>query len=234
MKTSEKKESWHNAIFAAKAEIVVSTKDGPEPALKEVNFNLIIPDQDTWLDKKSYLANDQPTPAGVKVLTNIFVQALVGNIKAAHASGAWNEKQHFEFVCFELGRAMAANSEVSTKENHFRSNGDQLIELSTEEGVKTQKVSRFKTLKFPTPAEAENWLKQTTAKIISLKDQGQDLQKLWIHESGEILDTDFNQEIYIGKFVNMANLTPDECLETWNNETGGWDFYQKLVIEKIN
>jgi hypothetical protein len=242
MKTTEKKENWHDAVFAAKAEIVVSTKDGPEPALKEVNFNLIVPDQDTWVDKKAYLVNDVVTPAGVKVLTNIFIQALVGNIKAAHSTGTWGEKAHFEFVCLELGRAMAADSEISAEENYFRTKGDQLVyveNIQTKQVTpvvieKTTKIPQFEKVKFPTPEHMEAWLESLGAKNIVLQDKGQDMQLIKIYRTGEILDTDFNGDIYVGKFVNVDDLVPGEFLQTWNNETGKWDIYRGLIIEAIH
>lgn len=50
------------------------------------------------------------------------------------------------------------------------------------------KGDKTKSLPFEVEADFNEWLEKTTFKKIFLKDKGQDLMKLWISESGEILN----------------------------------------------
>lgn len=68
----------------------------------ETKFNL---DVSRNLDKKQYLDEDDlPTAAGVKALTNVFIQGLVGNIHHANEKGYWNDAEHIRYIISELER----------------------------------------------------------------------------------------------------------------------------------
>lgn len=80
----------------------------------QTKFNL---DVSRNLDRKQYLdEEDLPTAAGVKALTNLFVQGLVGNVHHAHQKGYWNDAEHIRYIISELERGFVqiANSDSST------------------------------------------------------------------------------------------------------------------------
>lgn len=94
--------------------------------------------------------------------------------------------------------------------------------------------AKFKDLRFNSEAEFNEWLKEVTHTIIDLEDNGQDMQRIWLHESGEILNCDFHQSIYSGKFVDMQTLAVGNPLKIWNEETKQYEVYHRLVIETVN
>jgi len=73
------------------------------------DFNLNVSDN---LDKTQYLENDLPTKEGFKVLSNILIQGLVGNIHQAHERGFRNDAEHLRWVISELERGFVAIAEV--------------------------------------------------------------------------------------------------------------------------
>ena len=83
--------------------------------------------------------------------------------------------------------------------------------------------SQFKELMFKSETEFNEWLEKTTHKKIFLKDKGQDLMKLWVSESGEILHANMQSYIWNGRFVNMETLAKNTHLCLWNNQTSEWD-----------
>lgn len=79
------------------------------------DFNLEVSDN---LDKSKYLdKNDLPTSEGTKALTNVFVQALVGNIHQAHQNGFWDSAEHLRYIIKELERGFA--EPATATEGHF-------------------------------------------------------------------------------------------------------------------
>lgn len=94
--------------------------------------------------------------------------------------------------------------------------------------------AKFKDLKFNSYKELDKWLKENTFKIIILKDYGQDMQKIWVHESGEILNSDFHGTIYIGKFIDIKKLVVGNHLNIWDDEKNRYVIYSKLFVEKLN
>lgn len=94
--------------------------------------------------------------------------------------------------------------------------------------------AKFKDLRFNSEAEFNEWLKEVTHTIIDLEDNGQDMQRIWLHESGEILNCDFHQSFYIGKFVDMQALKIGNPLKVLNKETSQYEVYRRLIIEAIN
>lgn len=75
-------------------------------------FNLEVSDN---LDKSQYIdADGVPTAAGAKVLTNNFVQGLIGNIHQAHDKGYWDSAEHLRYVIAELERGFVAVANSNT------------------------------------------------------------------------------------------------------------------------
>lgn len=83
--------------------------------------------------------------------------------------------------------------------------------------------SQFKEIRFKTEADFKEWLEKTTFKKIFLKDKGQDLMKLWISESGEILNANMQSLIWNGRFVNLETLAKNTNLCFWNKDKSEWD-----------
>ena len=94
--------------------------------------------------------------------------------------------------------------------------------------------AKFKDLIFNSYKELNKWLKENTFKVITLKDYGQDMQKIWVHESGEILYCDFHGSIYIGKFIDMKKLVVGNHLNIWDDEKNRYIIYSKLFVEELN
>lgn len=69
------------------------------------------------LDSSQYLGEDGlPTKDGTKMLTQAFVQGLVGNIHHAQKMGYWNDAEHIRYIISELekGFVTVANTFPST------------------------------------------------------------------------------------------------------------------------
>lgn len=66
----------------------------------QADFNL---DVSRELDRSQYLGkNDLPTEAGTKMLTQAFIQGLIGNIHHAHQQKYWKDSEHIRYVIEEL------------------------------------------------------------------------------------------------------------------------------------
>jgi len=69
------------------------------------------------LDADLYIGeDDMPTKDGCKMLTQAFVQGLVGNIHYAHQKGHWNDAEHIRYIIAELKKGFVeiANTYPST------------------------------------------------------------------------------------------------------------------------
>lgn len=91
---------------------------------------------------------------------------------------------------------------------------------------------QFKELKFKTNPAFEEWLKKTTAKKVFFKDNGQDLLKIWVHESGEILHCNLQGVVWNGMFVNLDALAEGSKAQFWYSEYKEWvvvDFEVALI-----
>jgi len=65
------------------------------------------------LDKTQYLdKEDLPTEAGSKVLSNVLVQGLVGNIHLAHEKGFRDSAEHLRWIISELERGFVEVTNV--------------------------------------------------------------------------------------------------------------------------
>ena len=90
---------------------------------------------------------------------------------------------------------------------------------------------KYVTQKFKTKKEFSEWLANTTFKKLILSNLGQDMRKIWVAESGEILHCDFQSSFYNGKFVNMAELSEYSPLEIL--EEGQWAVKMNLLVDEI-
>ena len=80
----------------------------------QTKFNLDVSDN---LNRKEYLdEEDLPTAAGAKVLTNVFVQGLIGNIHHSREKGYWNDSEHIRYIIAELERGFVENA-ITGKSN---------------------------------------------------------------------------------------------------------------------
>lgn len=100
--------------FEAKVVLTLEHKKGMATS-KHVatDFNLEVIGE---LDRKQYLdKEDLPTEAGSKVLSNVLVQGLVGNIHMAHEKGFRDSAEHLRWIISELERGFIEVVEVEQK-----------------------------------------------------------------------------------------------------------------------
>lgn len=95
------------------------------------------------------------------------------------------------------------------------------------------KTPQFKHLTFKRKSERDSWIKKNTFFKLVLKDLGQDLQFMYVHETGEILQCDFQSEIYAGKFIDTTKIIPGRCLNIYDAEKSEFAFYSRLVIDSV-
>ena len=93
------------------------------------------------------------------------------------------------------------------------------------------KKAQYKNLKFDTPEDFDHWLQATYHCTVEFQDMGQDLLKIWLAESGEIIHANLQASIWNGCFANMTLLT--EFTPISLQEGDEWVRYDSLVIEKI-
>ena len=93
------------------------------------------------------------------------------------------------------------------------------------------KKPQYKNLTFETPEGFDQWLQATCYCTVEFQDMGQDLLKIWLAESGEILHANLQAGIWNGRFANMTVLT--EFTPITLQKVNGWVRYNALVIEKI-
>jgi len=97
--------------FEAKVVLTLEHKKGMATS-KHVatDFNLEVIGE---LDRKQYLdKEDLPTEAGSKVLSNVLVQGLVGNIHMAHEKGFRDSAEHLRWIISELERGFVTVASV--------------------------------------------------------------------------------------------------------------------------
>ena len=96
---------------------------------------------------------------------------------------------------------------------------------------KIELTPKYVAENFNSQKEFDQWLAKTTFKELILADLGQDMTKIYVAESGEILHCNFHSTIYNGRFVNMAELSefcPIEILEN-----GQWIRKMGLLVDEI-
>lgn len=102
--------------FSFEAKVVLTLEHKKEMTTSKhiaTDFNLEVSDnlvRNQYLDKE-----DLPTEAGSKVLSNVLVQGLVGNIHLAHERGFRDSAEHLRWIISELERGFitVANVEQS-------------------------------------------------------------------------------------------------------------------------
>lgn len=77
-------------------------------------FNLIVPKE---MDQKAYLKDGVPTAAGTKVLTNVLVQGLIGNMHQGLENGFMSIPDHLKYIISELERG--AFEVTKAEKGHF-------------------------------------------------------------------------------------------------------------------
>lgn len=95
------------------------------------------------------------------------------------------------------------------------------------------KTPQFKHLTFKRKSERDSWVKKNTFFKLVLKDLGQDLQFMYVHETGEILQCDFQSEIYAGKFIDTSRVIPGQPLHILEEEKNKYLSYSRLIIDSV-
>ncbi len=95
-----------------------------------------------------------------------------------------------------------------------------------------EKRPQFKTLGFENEEEFNEWLTATTSKTISFEDKGQDMQKIHISQSGEVIHCDFRPELYNGHFVDLEKLETGKPVHMLGLN-GKWQEMKGLVVYQI-
>lgn len=78
---------------------------------RSTKFNLELSpnlERSVYLDKDDY-----PTKDGARVLTQVFTQALIGNIHACHEQGFMDSAEHLRMIIAELERGFIQVTEMS-------------------------------------------------------------------------------------------------------------------------
>ena len=103
----------HEFSFTGISQVTMSHEKGaPTSRHVATDFRL---DVSKNLDKGIYLdKEDLPTKAGIKPLTQAFIQGLVGNIHMAHEKGYWDSAGHLRYVMDELQRGFAEVAKVGS------------------------------------------------------------------------------------------------------------------------
>lgn len=92
---------------------------------------------------------------------------------------------------------------------------------------------QFKDLQFSGPEQLKKWLTENTRYTIEFEDKGQDLQLMWIHETGEILECDFHAKMFVGHFVNIKKVKIGAGLRIFNTETKLGERFNGLVVKHL-
>lgn len=88
-----------------------------------------------------------------------------------------------------------------------------------------------KHLTFASQEAFNNWLNATTHRTITFEDDGQDLLKIWIAKTGEILHANLQAGIWKGRFVHLKSLHIGKPLRLWDIDH--WQPFSRLIIERI-
>lgn len=103
--------------FEGKVVLTLEHKQGMTTSKHvSTDFNLDVIGE---LDKSQYLYKDElPTEAGSKVLANVFIQGLVGNIHLAHEKGFRDSAEHLRWIISELERGFVSVANI--KQSNFK------------------------------------------------------------------------------------------------------------------
>ena len=97
--------------FRGECLLVLDHKEGESRSKHvETKFNLSLSPN---LDPTQYFGEDGLVKGeGIKALTNVFIQGLVGNIHLGHKNGSWNDVEHLNYIIEQLGKGFAEIGEV--------------------------------------------------------------------------------------------------------------------------
>ncbi len=70
----------------------------------------------------------------------------------------------------------------------------------------SKRTPQFKCLGFVSLHHKIIWRSQNSKFVMEFMDKQGVSTKLWIHESGEIIDSNHSQEHYVGLFIDLSNL----------------------------
>ena len=97
--------------FKSTSEITLELKPGSTKSkLLTTKFNLECSDNldiSNYVDKEGFVTAD-----GSKVLSNVLIQGLIGNIHMSHQKGVRNDAEHLRWIISELERGFIENMEV--------------------------------------------------------------------------------------------------------------------------
>lgn len=97
--------------FKSTCEITLEFKQSSNMSkLKTTKFNLECSeniDISKYVDKEGFVTSD-----GSKVLSNVLIQGLIGNIHMSHQKGVRNDAEHLRWIISELERGFIENMEV--------------------------------------------------------------------------------------------------------------------------
>lgn len=97
--------------FEAKVVLTLEHEVGM-PSSKHIatDFNLEV---DPRLDRTQYLGKDDlPTKEGCKILSNVLVHGLIGNIHSAHQQGFRDSAEHLRWIIDELTKGFVAVAKI--------------------------------------------------------------------------------------------------------------------------
>lgn len=83
------------------------------------------------VDRSCFLdAEELPTKAGVKALTQVFIQALIGNVHYADQKGYWTKEEHEKYILDEIAKGMCREATVDISTFKATNSTGQKIENS--------------------------------------------------------------------------------------------------------
>jgi hypothetical protein len=110
-KENKQEEGFMEFGFRGICELVLRHKKG-DTTSKHVStsFNLDITDN---LNRDSYFTDGLPNAYGTKVLSNVFVQGLIGNIAQANQNGYIDSETHLEIIIADLKKGLESDLQVT-------------------------------------------------------------------------------------------------------------------------
>lgn len=109
---NKQEEGFMEFGFRAICELILRHKKG-DTTSKHVatSFNLDVTDN---LNRDSYFTTDGlPNSEGSKILTNVFVQGLIGNIAQSAKNGFEDPQAHLEKIITDLKKGVESNIQVT-------------------------------------------------------------------------------------------------------------------------
>jgi hypothetical protein len=91
---------------------------------------------------------------------------------------------------------------------------------------------QHKDRKFPNKEEFDRWLKNTTAYLIEFVPHGQDVQRWWVDENGEVLHSDFQASIWNGNMINITMLKERNKVVLSDGKAINWEVLK--VLDRAN